>query len=631
MPCSYQHAFAANPVVIPTVSLKLKNILQQKQATYLATTQFTQSDVTNSSVINLSQLLKQEQSIVRLTNNSGDINQTALSIRGFGDNAVANSLILVDGFLLTNPSLLAPNFNSIPLPDIERIDIFQGSEGSLWGNQAVGGVVNIVTKHPKKFFVNSIISAGSYSSFYETILMGDKAANGLFYKLFGLIDKTLNYRNQNKQNGNNIAVQIGLDYANGITSFNVQTYGSTTYFPGGLSEKQFKQNPRQATLFNNDGDYRTKLFQFLNKQELTEQWLLETRLNHHATDGNGLVYSPFASHDWLTSINPRFIGVIRKNKIIIGYDGQISHYALTNNKVQKKTSANQNDFYFQTTIPMADQIEVIFGARKAWQNNRSETSIKIPVNSLNSVFVAEQGILYHFNQTASFFVRRDGNFSFPKANEETWLPENVNSLRAQTGTSYETGAEWQAEKQRSQINIYRLELNNEIAFDPTQTSTQPIGTFNNLDKTIRQGISLSEIYRLTARITLNGQINYVNARFASGVNAGKSIPAVPAINSNVGLKYNLTDRWATQYTLLYTGSRYPSQDIANVSKQVPAYWLSDIALQYFMRSLVFSFEINNLFNKQYAGMVFYNTFLRQNKYYPAAGRNYLLTLKINID
>ena len=629
--CFSWHVFGANPIVIPDVNLKLQNTLQEKHETYFATTQFTRSDVTHTPVINLNQFLQQEQSVVRLTNNSGDVNQTALSLRGFGDNAAANSLILVDGFLLINPSLLAPNFNSIPLPDIERIDIFQGSEGSLWGNQAVGGVVNIVTKHPKKFFVNSIISAGSYSSVYDTIFIGDKAMNGLFYKLFGLMDKSHHYRNQNKQHGNNLAVQIGLDYARGIISFNLQTYGNTTYLPGGLSEKQFKQNPRQATLFNNYGDYQTKLFQLLNKEELTEQWILETRLDHHTTDANGLVYSSFSSHDGLTSVNPRLFGAMQKNKIIIGYDGQLSYYTLINSKVQKKTSANQNDFYFQTTIPVTDQIEFILGARKAWQNNRSETSIKIPVNSLNPVFVTEQGVIYHSNQMLSFFVRRDGNFSFPKANEETWLPENINSLRTQTGTSYETGAKWQAEKQKSQISIYHLELNNEIAFDPTSTPMQPLGTFNNLDKTVRQGMSLSEIYHLTKRITLNGQINYVNARFASGINAGKWLPAVPAINGNVGLNYNLTERWATQYNLLYTGSRYPSQDRANVSKQVSAYWLSDVALQYFIRSLIFSFEINNLFNKQYAGMVFYNTFLQQNKYYPAVGRNYLLTLKINID
>jgi iron complex outermembrane receptor protein len=629
--CFSLPTFGANTVTIPEVSLNLKNNTLLKQEPSIATTQFTKNDIAASPVVNLNQFLKQEQSVVRLTYNASDANLSAISIRGFGDNASANSLILVDGFLLVNPTLVAPNFNSIPLSDIERIDIYQGSEGSLWGSQAVGGVVNIVTKHPKKFFVNPLISGGSYGSFYNSIIVGGKADNGLFFKLFGIIEKTHNYRNQNKQNGNNFAVQIGRDYARGTTSFNVQTYTSTADFPGGLSEEQLNKNPRQATLFNNYSSYRTTLFQLFNTAELTERWLMETRIDHHATTGNGLIYTPFDSHDWLTTFNPRLIGSIKNSKIILGYAGQMSHYDYTNNQKQAKTNANQNDFYFQTTIPFNTQFDFILGAREAWQNNQSETQTRAQTNSSNRVFVSEQGLIYHPNQTISFFVRRDGNFSFPKSNEATWLPDNVSSLQTQTGVSYEAGSSLQTEKSKSQLSIYQLELYNEIGFDPTKTAAQPFGAYNNLDKTLRRGISVAENYSLTTRTTLNGQINYVNARFAAGPYAGKFIPSVPVINGNAGLSYHLTEHWVTQYTLLYTGSRYPSQDMANVSKKIPGYWLSDIALQYFMRSFNISFEVHNLFNKQYIGNAFYSDFTQKNIYYPAAERNYFLTLKINID
>jgi outer membrane receptor for ferrienterochelin and colicin len=165
--------FAKNITVIPDV--KLKSISKHTSKIRLSSTSYTKSEITKSPVINLSEFLNQEQSVVRLANNSGDTSQTALSLRGFGDNAAANSLILVDGFPLINSSLLAPNFNSIPLSDIERIEISQGSEGSLWGNQAVGGVVNIITKHPKKFNFNSIISTGSYNSHYDNIFIANKS------------------------------------------------------------------------------------------------------------------------------------------------------------------------------------------------------------------------------------------------------------------------------------------------------------------------------------------------------------------------------------------------------------------------------------------------------------------------
>ncbi|MDX1900434.1 MAG: TonB-dependent receptor [Gammaproteobacteria bacterium] len=623
-------SFATNAVIIPDVKFKSKNAVHQKPSAYASSSQFTKAEITKSPVINLSQFLKQQQSVVRLTNSSGDASQTALSLRGFGDNAAANTLILIDGFPLTNPSLLAPNFNSIPLSDIEHIEILQGSEGSLWGDQAVGGVVNIITKHPKKFFLNSIISVGNYNSYYDNILIGDKAKNGLFYKVFGLIGKTDNYRDHNQQKANNLAAQIGIDYARGTVSLNAQSYGDIVYFPGGLSEEQFNHNPRQATEYKNYSRYRTNIFQLLSRHELSDQWVIETRLNYHSTDGNGFVYLNFNRNDSLASINPRVIGNINNNKLIFGYDGQVSRYQLINSKVQSKTSATQNDFYFQTTIPLAQKIDFILGAREAWQTNRIEAVVGQSTNALNRVFVTEQGVDFHPTEALSFFLRRDGNFSFPKANEETWLPESVQSLKIQTGTSYEVGGEWQTEKYKSQLSIYRLELHNEIAFNPSQTAEQPFGAFNNLDETLRYGISLSQDYQVTSCMKVNGQINYVHARFSSGPFAGNFIPAVPAINANAGLSYRWTERWLTQYTLLYTGARYASEDVQNAGKRVSGYWLNDIALQYFIKSFIFSFEVHNLLNKQYANYVFYDAYTQQNSYYPAAGRNFLLTLKINV-
>ena len=221
----YQSAHASNKsIAIPEVNLKPnKNIIENKTSK-AQTTHLTREEIANSPVTSFTELLKQEQSIVRITNNSGDSTQTSLSLRGFGDNAVANSLILVDGFPMTNPSLLVPNFNSIALADIERVDITQGSAGTLYGDQAVGGVINIITRHPNKFSANVTASVGSYNKYYGGLLAGDKFANGIFIKAFGFKTKTNNYRAHNQLYNDNIAAQAGVDYAKGLISLNLQIY-----------------------------------------------------------------------------------------------------------------------------------------------------------------------------------------------------------------------------------------------------------------------------------------------------------------------------------------------------------------------------------------------------------------------
>jgi iron complex outermembrane receptor protein len=228
-------------------------------------------------------------------------------------------------------------------------------------------------------------------------------------------------------------------------------------------------------------------------------------------------------------------------------------------------------------------------------------------------------------------LRRDGNFSFPKANEQTLVPANVKSLEIQTGTSYEVGSEWLTENLRSQINLYRLDLHNEIAFNPEQTPAEPFGAFNNLDRTVRYGITLTEFYRFTPRLSINSQLNYMDARFRTGVNAGKLIPAIPAITGNIGLDYNFTSHWQAKYGLLYTGSRIASEDVSNSGKKVAGYWLNDIAIQYVIKPVIVSFEVANLLNQTFSTYTYYNPASKTNTYYPGMGRSYLLTLKVNID
>jgi iron complex outermembrane receptor protein len=230
----FPFAVCAKPssIVIPEVKMAAPTTHARTQSQSVATTHLSSSDIQTSPVVDLRQLLRQEQSIIRLTNTTGDATQPAFSLRGFGDNAAGNSVILVDGFPLTNPSLLSPNFNAIPLNDIERVDIIQGSQGTLWGDQAVGGVVNIITRHPKKRSVDTMVSSGSYQKNYVNVLLADKAASGWFFKTFAQAAETQNYRQHSAQRDQNGSAQAGLDYASGTVSFNVQHDSDTTYLPG---------------------------------------------------------------------------------------------------------------------------------------------------------------------------------------------------------------------------------------------------------------------------------------------------------------------------------------------------------------------------------------------------------------
>lgn len=619
-------------IIIPEVSLNFKKSLSTKDDDRIQTTTITRKKIENSPTNILSDLLEQEQSIVRIINNTNDNSQLVMSIRGFGDNAFANSLIIIDGFPLANPSVLAPNFNAIALADIASINIIQGSEGSLWGDQAVGGVVKIDTIHPEKALIDANMSYGSYNKQFYNLLIGDKFSNGLFFKLLGFSNNTDNYRQHNHQTDEGITSQIGVDYSTGSLTANAKFYNDRIELPGGLTQQQYDSNPQQASNFVNFSHYDTQVYQIIHKQALGQNWTIETRLAHNVIQGDGYINSAYTRQDLLNTWNPVLTGTIFNSKVLLGYEGQASNFQLINSVTQQKASAQQNDLYSQIVIPLFSKLDFTFGGRSAWQDNAvTEANSQSDLNQNNQVFVTEQGLAYHISKQWDFFIRRDGNFRFPKANELTTLPAGVDLLLPQTGVSYEGGAKRQTLRQTTQLSIYRLQLNNEIAYDPTQTALAPFGSYSNYPKTLRQGITLTELLRLTEKFTLDGQVNYVNARFAAGSDDGNLIPAVPAWNGNLGLTYQLQPHLRAKYTALYTGSRYPSQDVDNVGQKLSAYWLSNVALQYLHKPFNISFEVENLFNQRYSMYTIYSPTTQSNTYYPGAGRNYLLTAKVFVD
>ena len=89
-------------------------------------------------------------------------NAARLSIRGVGGK---NTLLLIDGRRIGSEYSNFYDSNRISANSIERIEIVKGPVGSLYGSDALGGVINIITKKPKQGFEGSIVASSGSSSY----------------------------------------------------------------------------------------------------------------------------------------------------------------------------------------------------------------------------------------------------------------------------------------------------------------------------------------------------------------------------------------------------------------------------------------------------------------------------------
>ncbi len=111
---------------------------------------------------------------------------STFSIRGFGTSTNVNTLVMVDGIPFNDPFFRTVNWARIPKNSIESIEVIRGGGAtSLWGNLAMGGVVNIVTRPPQEDKLSVYSDYGSYSTlnagFSGRIFKTDKMSLGISY------------------------------------------------------------------------------------------------------------------------------------------------------------------------------------------------------------------------------------------------------------------------------------------------------------------------------------------------------------------------------------------------------------------------------------------------------------------
>ncbi|MFW2372533.1 MAG: TonB-dependent receptor [Gammaproteobacteria bacterium] len=616
---------------LPTVVVSAARTEQSTVTIPAAIKIITNDEIEASGASNVSEVLR-NQGGVYLTDLYGMGTHSKVAMRGFSsESALSNTLVIVDGRRLNNIDLSAPDLNSISIKDIERIEIIQGSAGTLYGDQAVGGVINIITRSPTTANKDIELSAGSYNRRRIMAKFEDKVSDKVSYRLTGDYLESDNYRDHNALENFDLFGRLNYQLDSGLLFAEAQRVKEDIELPGALTQAELDQNRRQSSIYNLDfTDSETEVMRFGLRKTLSEDWLTEIELTVRDQAIEGVLWGGASQiKNEQIEFTPRILGVYPSQHgdltMTIGADLLATDYGYDSASRVVTDKQNQQAFYAQFVWPFVDKLSLTLGGRHAVIENDVVSSTKTgAVDDSETVF--EYGFSYSPNKALRLFARVDENFRFAKVDELTYTSPGE-ELKTQTGKSNELGVEFKQSDYSFRAVLFRLNLNDEIAFD--SSAPTPIGGINpganvNFDPTTHDGLIVDAHYQLNQSLGLNGSFNYNDAVFDSGVYQGNSISGVPEKSLLLTVDFNRDKNWRYYVEWAYTGELYVSGDNENVQAKQSSYSVVNANINYERKAWRFSARINNLLDKEYSeSSVTYPA--SPIYYYPSPERNFWLS------
>lgn len=579
---------------------------------------------------------------IQMTDLYGDGVFTQADMRGFGDATNATTLVLVDGRRLNNADGASPDLNSVSLKDVERIEIIEGSAGALYGEQAVGGVINIVTRKPDGLRINAEASAGSYDAYGAAASVEDRI-KGFSYRVSGEQRGSDNYRDHNHHELKSLLARGGYDWSSGGVFAEAGRVEQDFELPGALNAAQVMQNRRQVSAeFAGDfSDRDTNLVRFGFRQNLFSGWDFDgeaTRRNSKGVFrtsfiGFAVLTDNFQTRD-VRSFSPRVIGRTTlptgELQTTLGADVQRTDYLLLSVIGPQSVTQHMADAYAQLIVPVWHGVDLTLGARQAHVRNEVfDNFIFTQVTPLLDDKTALQGgIAWRPTDGLRLFTRYDENFRFAKVEEYTNAGaapgSGINPLSTQRGKSYDAGAEWNRGGLLLRGSLFRLDSKNEIAFNPaTFTSI-------NLDRTRRDGVLLDGRLQVSEIVTLTAAGQYLGAKVTQGTFQNKAIPMVARVNGKAGISLRVAKGLSTGLETQVTGHRAFSGDFDNSLNQLPSFAVVNASLQWEWKALRVGARINNLLDREYSEYGASGGFPEQGYFYTSPERNFSLNIGMEL-
>lgn len=604
-----------------------------------------EKDIVSSGARSFGELLESRGG-VRVTSSTGDSARGTIHLRGFGENAAARTLVLVDGRPLNRPDMAGQSLQEIPIARIARVEILRGSQTARFGDQAVGGVINIVTRQASDEPSLAAEFAAGSSGWLLGRINHAQRRDGHELALDAEFTRSDGWRENSESATESVAAAWSRRFDSGAeVSGGLSWVDQSGRFPGPLTTAQYLADPRQSIYAGpfgaQYGSAQTSVrLDLSSRLELGGWGSLETPASYQTRDLAWNMGPGYHADNLLQTLT--LAPALRQSgdgwNATEGLELRYDWMAVTNYRemARRRISGYSNleravvsAFANGEWEPWTDW-HLNAAARAAWSNlDASSRSLRRPNDSkLNFArssdethAAAQVGLRWEPTLDSSAWLRYDRLYRLPSIDEIASyqgfpLSEPFNDqLHAETGDNFELGAEWNPGRWQFKANVFAQWLNGEIVYEYTRNLNI------NLADTRRLGGEIELGYR--AR-NWSASVRYagVDASFRDGPYRGKDIYLVPKHQLSSVLEYRPHPKLTVQLEHQWQSACYEGNDFTNNQPKLPAFDVMNLVLRYQpVEGLSCYLRVANLWDEDYA------TIKYSGLWYPAAGRQLQLGIR----
>ena len=365
---------------------------------------------------------------VQVSDLFGDGTDANIGLRGFSSTSGQNSLIMIDGRRLNNADNGLPDLNSISVNDIEKIELVKSSMSTVYGDKAVGGVINIITKKPDSL---KLQANARYGSFNKRVLFGsleNRHDSGIDYRLSIHRHLTDNFRDNNELSLTTVNARAGYQYSAGKIFFELQKAKENIALPGALFEDLLRTDRKQSLNHEDIIHTDTQAGRIGFEQALGEIAEFRMEYTNRFNDISGIISSAgnpekFSSKRQHTELTPRLNISLNllgfETNIYTGMDWFETDYLIQSRFGLTDNTQTQYGYYYRTTTTITSKLNVYGGFRHGIvQNNLLVDTLSFgrslpdgtEIDDTANAF--EAGFSYQLTSPWRVFAKLEKNYRF---------------------------------------------------------------------------------------------------------------------------------------------------------------------------------------------------------------------------